>query len=545
MSSCAVIRRHLLSMQFRQRLLSSSSSTMTGDEDGAVVDKNGRSHRLCSWLSPSKSKNRHFQNQEKRQQRTIYNHSSAQSMDFIKTNKNNIMSRSFSSDGRQEDIETINYDDDKNLQEMIQKFGNMTPHPVSLQDIMEAHKKYSLKQANAFLRKEYSIRCAERILMLQERIPDFQKIPELKQAYDQHIQGFIEMRNYDPALDATTPTNDYIPVVRSIVDRCQDTIPLLCLGMSRLVRQCELQQDSSGSSSSDSSDSDSDSDSDDNYDYCKTCIRIDEAYTNKFLNEFLLNRIGSNVLMSQYLASMTGDGPTSIIDPNCNPVAICRETARGIQNLCLQETGYRPRIQIIEKSSSGADGSTVFPFMPGGLKYILQELLKNSAVATAKKKKKQSSTRRSNMVAPRRPSAMGNSVDDDDTITVVVCSDERRVMIHIGDHAGGIPFDVGQHIWSYLYTTKKQQENDRNKTEATDLGGFGVGLPLSRLYANYLGGSINLVSLPGYGTHAYVYLPRLPKYMIEIVPVRSPKENTNTRWWDEIAANRTNGEFIL
>merc|ERR1719277_2856310 len=40
----------------------------------------------------------------------------------------------------------------------------------------------------------------------------------------------------------------------------------------------------------------------------------------------------------------------------------------------------------------------------------------------------------------------------------------------------------------------------------TDLAGYGVGLPLSRLYAEYLGGSLHLMSVPNYGTHAYVFL---------------------------------------
>lgn len=50
------------------------------------------------------------------------------------------------------------------------------------------------------------------------------------------------------------------------------------------------------------------------------------------------------------------------------------------------------------------------------------------------------------------------------------------------------------------------------------LAGHGVGLPLSRLYARYLGGALDLVSLPGYGTHAYVNLPRVESQQVEVVP---------------------------
>ena len=56
---------------------------------------------------------------------------------------------------------------------------------------------------------------------------------------------------------------------------------------------------------------------------------------------------------------------------------------------------------------------------------------------------------------------------------------------------------------------------DNNPTE---LAGYGIGLPMSRLYARYLGGDLNLISLPGYGTHAYVFLPRLSSDQIETFP---------------------------
>ena len=48
--------------------------------------------------------------------------------------------------------------------------------------------------------------------------------------------------------------------------------------------------------------------------------------------------------------------------------------------------------------------------------------------------------------------------------------------------------------------------------------GYGIGLPLSRLHARYLGGSLDLVSLPGSGVDAYLSLPRVDAELVETVP---------------------------
>ena len=46
------------------------------------------------------------------------------------------------------------------------------------------------------------------------------------------------------------------------------------------------------------------------------------------------------------------------------------------------------------------------------------------------------------------------------------------------------------------------------KKRFTPLAGFGVGLPLSQLYATFLGGKLTIVPMPCYGTSAYLTLPR-------------------------------------
>jgi len=122
-----------------------------------------------------------------------------------------------------------------------------------------------------------------------------------------------------------------------------------------------------------------------------------------------------------------------------------------------------------------------FSYIPIYLHYIIMELLKNSCNATAK-----AAGTQEGMAA--RP------------IKIVICADTDRVAIRISDLAGGIPFDVGDHVFDYLY---------RSDGERSELSGYGFGLPLSRLYAQYLGGSLTLMSMPDYGVDAFVFLRRI------------------------------------
>ena len=55
--------------------------------------------------------------------------------------------------------------------------------------------------------------------------------------------------------------------------------------------------------------------------------------------------------------------------------------------------------------------------------------------------------------------------------------------------------------------------------ETLPMHGLGYGLPLSRLYARYFKGDIQIASVDGYGTDVYVYFQRLSHMAQENLPV--------------------------
>ncbi|CAE8632567.1 unnamed protein product [Polarella glacialis] len=143
--------------------------------------------------------------------------------------------------------------------------------------------------------------------------------------------------------------------------------------------------------------------------------------------------------------------------------------------------------------------------VPNYLFYIMVELLKNSARATVE------TCNGDPRQLQRRP------------ITITVGADQSQVAIRVHDEAGGIPFSAADHVWSYLYSTAQQTKGGSTfSQQGTPLAGYGVGLPLSRLYARYLGGSLHLQSLPGVGTSAYLYLKRIETEAREELPFHLP-----------------------
>ncbi|KAG0277535.1 hypothetical protein BGZ95_005768 [Linnemannia exigua] len=128
-------------------------------------------------------------------------------------------------------------------------------------------------------------------------------------------------------------------------------------------------------------------------------------------------------------------------------------------------------------------------------------------------------------------------------VEVTIAQSEHEITIRIRDQGGGVCKEDLDHIFDYSFTTVKDENESsaeslsdngvgvgvgsgggRNESESIFKGvsrlamqaglggpiaGLGFGLPLTRIYAQYFGGRMHLVSLQGHGVDVYLKLKQL------------------------------------
>lgn len=102
-------------------------------------------------------------------------------------------------------------------------------------------------------------------------------------------------------------------------------------------------------------------------------------------------------------------------------------------------------------------------------------------------------------------------------IFISIALDHSR---RISDRGGGINHDVVDRVTNYHFSTAGSEMTDSrldggilgnimSNDQTVPFYGFGFGLPTTRAYAEYLAGSLDLVSMQGIGTDAYLRLKHI------------------------------------
>ncbi|CAG8920165.1 unnamed protein product [Penicillium salamii] len=281
---------------------------------------------------------------------------------------------------------------------------------------------------------------------------------------------------------------------------------------------------------------------------------VSPADVTSFLDTHLRARIGTRLIAEQHLAlhyasqPIGGDSSTTpgtpapknsippnyigVIDTALQPARIIRTCEDFVGEICELKYGVRPSLEI------GGEPEATFAHVPVHVEYIITELLKNAFRATVENGNQREPIEVTIAAAPDVPGDQPPTPGDNDNSTDTgfeLDSDgdganrnekighstpsSQSITIRIRDRGGGIPAEVLPHIWSYSFTTFSEDDFQSQESgmdalntisasggNQSTIAGLGYGLPLSRAYAEYFGGSIAVQSLWGWGTDVYLTL---------------------------------------
>ncbi|CAG7882142.1 unnamed protein product, partial [Brassica rapa] len=348
----------------------------------------------------------------------------------------------------------------KSLIEDVHRWGCMKQTGVSLRYMMEfgsTPTERNLLISAQFLHKELPIRIARRAIELETLPYGLSEKPAVLKVRDWYVESFRDMRAF-PEIKDTADEKEFTQMIKAVKVRHNNVVPMMALGVNQLKKGMKLYE------------------------------KLDEIH--QFLDRFYLSRIGIRMLIGQHVELHNPNPPlhtVGYIHTKMSPMEVARNASEDARSICFREYGSAPEINIY------GDPSFTFPYVPTHLHLMVYELVKNSLRAV------QERFVDSDRVAP--------------PIRIIVADGIEDVTIKVSDEGGGIPRSGLPKIFTYLYSTARNPLEEDVDLGTADvpltMAGYGYGLPISRLYARYFGGDLQIISMEGYGTDAYLHLSRL------------------------------------
>lgn len=350
----------------------------------------------------------------------------------------------------------------KNLTEELHRWGGLKQTGVSLRYMMEFGSRPTDKNlliSAQFLHKELPIRIARRVIELENLPYGLSEKPAVLKVRDWYVDSFRDLRSF-LEIKGKSDELEFTQMIKMIKVRHNNVVPMMALGVQQLKKGMDPKI---------------------------VCEDLDEIH--QFLDRFYMSRIGIRMLIGQHVALHDPNPPPDCIGyvhTKMSPMEVARSASEDARAICLREYGSAPDITIY------GDPDFTFPYVPTHLHLMVFELVKNSLRAV------QERFMDSDKVTP--------------PVRIVVADGLEDVTIKVSDEGGGIPRSGLPKIFTYLYSTAKNpldEHSDLGTADMVTMAGYGYGLPISRLYARYFGGDLQIISMEGYGTDAYLHLSRL------------------------------------
>ncbi|KAG8173935.1 hypothetical protein JTE90_002395 [Oedothorax gibbosus] len=313
-----------------------------------------------------------------------------------------------------------------------------------------------------YLHKELPVRIAHRVAGFRSLPFIVGCNPIILAVHELYIRAFYMLNEYPQIVDFETEKG-YCQLLQGLLDDHKDVVTQLASGFRE----------------------------------CRKHIKNEELVRN-FLDRTLTSRLGLRMLAEHHLGlhneNCGGNGNyVGVINVSMKLKDIIDKWADFVRQTALHKYGKSPAIKL------NGHINAVFPYIQAPLDYIIPELLKNSVRATVE-------------------SHLDASEESLPPVTITIANNDVDFIIRISDRGCGIPHQVLPHIMEYHFTTANLSTDPRldgglfgnimsEPTETSGpMHGFGFGLPTSRAYAEYLGGSLTLETMQGIGTDIYLRL---------------------------------------
>jgi pyruvate dehydrogenase kinase 2/3/4 len=347
----------------------------------------------------------------------------------------------------------------KGLSDKIQYLAQFKQRAVTLKQLFEFGSNPSERNlliAAQFLHQEVPVRLSHRIKELENLPFGLSEMPSVRLVRDMYMNSLLTL------LDLPRPENadeewHFASVLEDIKQRHNNVVSIMAKGI-RELKQSLGSEDLN-------------------------------PEVQEFLDCFYMSRVGIRMLIGQHVALHQGSRPgyVGLICEKCSPAEVAQDAIANARNLCLLHYSVAPEVRLFGKVD------LTFTYVPSHLHHMLFELIKNSMRAAVE--------------------FCGTDSNSLPMIRIVIAEGAEDVTLKISDEGGGIRRSGMSRIWTYLYTTASPPALDPGSPYHSDFhapfAGLGYGLPISRLYARYFGGDLQVMSMEGYGTDAYLHLKRL------------------------------------
>ncbi|XP_042224119.1 3-methyl-2-oxobutanoate dehydrogenase [lipoamide] kinase, mitochondrial-like isoform X2 [Homarus americanus] len=322
----------------------------------------------------------------------------------------------------------------------------------------------TLKSA-LYLQKELPVRIAKRVLAFRSLPFIVGCNPIILGVHELYIRAFNILNNFAPITSRDDEIN-YSRKLGELLDDHKDVVTQLAAGFRE----------------------------------CRRHIKNEDLVA-QFLDRTLTSRLGIRMLAQHHLA-LRENKPNyvGIINVGMKLKEVIERSCQFVSRVSSHKYGRVPLLKL------SGHVNAVFPYIELPLDYILPEILKNAVRATIEN--------HSEFEMLHLP-----------PIHITIASNEIDFIIRISDRGGGIPHHLTARALDYNFTTANDTSNSEidqqegvfsNMMEAVNpnpaggpMHGFGFGLPTSRAYAEYMGGSLEIQAMQGIGTDVYLRLKHI------------------------------------